>query len=299
MAGENPDRGLAPVKFSRLTRRGLLLGLSLSQVIVLGLGAAALVGALYTAGGKGLLLAGPVCGFCALLVWVPIGGRKAIEWVPLAGHWALRFFLGQTVYRWRVTKPRPAGTLALPGDAAALRQYLDPDTGAVMVHDPHHNTLTALVEVTHPSFILLDPDEQQRRVTSWGRVLATVCRSGRIASLQMLERTVPDSGTGLEQWWAAHGTDDGSRVATTYRELIERAGPTAERHVTTLSLSLDMKAAARAIRSAGHGMRGTAAVLRAEMRTLTSALRAADLTPSLRRGDDVVLTGESRVRLRQ
>ncbi|MBN9611313.1 MAG: hypothetical protein BGO26_10820 [Actinobacteria bacterium 69-20] len=280
MAGENPDRGLAPVKFSRLTRRGLLLGLSLSQVIVLGLGAAALVGALYTAGGKGLLLAGPVCGFCALLVWVPIGGRKAIEWVPLAGHWALRFFLGQTVYRWRVTKPRPAGTLALPGDAAALRQYLDPDTGAVMVHDPHHNTLTALVEVTHPSFILLDPDEQQRRVTSWGRVLATVCRSGRIASLQMLERTVPDSGTGLEQWWAAHGTDDGSRVATTYRELIERAGPTAERHVTTLSLSLDMKAAARAIRSAGHGMRGTAAVLRAEMRTLTSALRAADLTPS-------------------
>lgn len=280
MAGENSERGLAPVKFSRLTRRGLLLGLSLPQVIVLGLGAAALIGALYTTGGKGLLLAGPVCGVCALLVWVPIGGRKAIEWIPLAGHWALRAVLGQTVYRWRVTKPRPAGTLALPGDAAALRQYLDPDTGAVMVHDPHNNTLTALVEVTHPSFILLDPDEQQRRVTAWGRVLATVCRSGRIARLQMLERTVPDSGTGLEQWWAAHGSDDGSWVARTYAELIERAGPTAERHVTTLSLSLDMKATARAIRSAGHGMRGAAAVLRAEMRTLTSALRAADLTPS-------------------
>ncbi|NHN55855.1 PrgI family protein [Calidifontibacter sp. DB0510] len=281
MAGEqNPDRGLAPVKFSRLTRRGLLLGLSLPQVIVLGLGAAALIGALYTAGGQGLLLAGPVCGLCALLVWVPISGRKAIEWISLAGHWALRVVLGQTVYRWRVTKPRPAGTLALPGDAAALRQYLDPDTGAVMVHDPHRATLTALVEVTHPSFILLDPDEQQRRVTAWGRVLATVCRSGRIARLQVLERTVPDSGTGLEQWWAAHGTDDGSWVARTYAELIERAGPTAERHVTTLSLSLDMKAAARAIRSAGHGMRGAAAVLRAEMRTLTTALRAADLTPS-------------------
>jgi hypothetical protein len=276
---QKPERGLAPVKFSRLTRRGLLLGLSLSQVIVLGLGAAALIGALYVAGGQGLLLAGPVCAVCALLVWVPIGGRKAIEWIPLAGHWALRVFLGQTVYRWRVTKPRPAGTLALPGDAAALRQYLDPDTGAVMVHDPHRATLTALVEVTHPSFILLDPDEQQRRVTTWGRVLATVCRSGRIARLQVLERTVPDSGTGLEQWWAAHGTDDGSWVARTYAELIERAGPAAERHVTTVSLSLDMKAAARAIRSAGHGMRGAAAVLRAEMLTLTSALRAADLTP--------------------
>lgn len=280
MAAKDSERGLETVKFSRLTRRGLLMGLSLPQVIVLGVGAAALVGALYLAGGKGLLLAGPVCGVCALLVWVPIGGRKAIEWIPLAGHWALRAFLGQTVYRWRVTKPRPAGTLALPGDAAALRQYLDPETGAVMVHDPHRATLTAIVEVRHPSFILLDPDEQQRRVSTWGRVLSTVCRSGRIARLQVLERTVPDSGTGLEQWWAAHGTDDGSWVARTYQELIERAGPTAERHVTTLSLSLDMKAATRAIRSAGRGMRGAAAVLRAEMRTLTSALRAADLTPS-------------------
>ena len=98
MAGEDSDRGLAPVKFSRLTRRGLLLGLSLPQVIVLGLGAVALIGALYLAGGKGLLLAAPVCGVCALLVWVPIGGRKAIEWIPLAGHWAIRAFLGQTLW---------------------------------------------------------------------------------------------------------------------------------------------------------------------------------------------------------
>lgn len=278
---ESKDAGreLGPVKFSRLARRGLMLGLSLPQVIVLGVGAVAIIGALYTAGGKGLLLVVPVIGVCAALVWVPVGGHKLIEWIPLAGHWALRAVLGQTVYRWRVTKPRPAGTLALPGDAAALRQYLDPETGVVMIHDPHRATLTAMVEVTHPSFILLDPGEQSRRVTSWGRALSTVCRSGRISRLQVLERTVPDSGTGLEQWWATHGSDDGSWVAQTYRELIERAGPTAERHVTTVSLALDMKAAARAIRSAGHGMRGAAAVLRAEMRTLTTALRAADLTP--------------------
>ena len=49
------------------------------------------------------------------------------------------------------------------------------------------------------------PGEQERRVTSWGRVLATVCRTGRIATLQVLERTLPDSGTGLAEWWAAHG----------------------------------------------------------------------------------------------
>lgn len=271
---------LSPVTFSRLTRRGLLLGLSLPELIVLAVGVIAMTGALYAMGGRGLLVSLPFCGLCAGLVWTPIARRKPVEWIPLAGHWVWRVVAGQTVYRWRATKPRPAGTLALPGDAAALRHYLDPETGAVMVHDPHQGTLTALVEVTHPSFILLDPGEQERRVTGWGRVLSTVCRSGRIARIQVLERTVPDSGTGLAQWWAAHGSDDGSWVARTYAELIDRARPTAERHVTTVSVALDMKASARAIRAAGHGMRGAAAVLRAEMRTLTSALRAAELNPS-------------------
>ena len=78
-----------------------------------------------------------------------------------------------------------------------------------MVHDPHAATLTAIVGVSHPAFVLLDPAEQERRVVSWGRVLATACRSGRIASLQVMERTLPDSGKGLADWWEQHGSHDG------------------------------------------------------------------------------------------
>lgn len=150
-----------------------------------------------------------------------------------------------------------------------------------MIHDPHQQTLTVVCEITHLAFVLLDPAEQERRVTAWGRVLATACRSGRIATLQILERTLPDSGTGLAEWWTTHGQpEDTSWAATTYAELIDRAGPAGERHATTLSLSLDMKNAARQIRTAGGGIRGAAAVLRQEMNTLTAALRSADLTPS-------------------
>lgn len=161
-----------------------------------------------------------------------------------------------------------------------MREYTDPETNAGMIHDPHAQTLTVVCDVSHPAFVLLDPGEQERRVTSWGRVLATVCRSGRIATLQVLERTLPDSGTGLAEWWASHGTADDTWAATIYAELIERAGPAGERHATTLSLSLDMKNAARQIRTAGGGIRGAAAVLRQEMSTLVAALRSADLTPS-------------------
>jgi hypothetical protein len=273
------DFELSPVKFSRLTRRGVLLGLSGAQLTILGIGVVAFVLALYAGGGTLALYAAPIWGACAALAWIPIAGRKAIEWVPVVGQWALRNFLGQSVFRRRVLKPRPAGTLALPGDAAPLREYQDPETGAVMIHDPHQQTLTAIVTVTHPAFILLDPSDQERRVSSWGRVLATCCRSGRIARLQVLERTLPDSGAGLSQWCAQHGVDDGSWTARTYRELIDRAGPAGERHTTTLSLALDMRVAARAIRTAGGGLRGAAAVLRQEMETLTTALRSADLKP--------------------
>jgi hypothetical protein len=285
------DYELAPVKFSRLTRRGVLLGLSGSQLVVVGIGAIVLVFALYFGGGESLMYVVPVLLLCATLAFVGIGGRKIVEWLPILTKWMWRSTGGQLLIRRHIVRPRPAGTLSLPGDAARLRQWIDPETGAVMVHDPHTATLTAIVGVTHPAFILLDPIEQQRRVTSWGRVLATACRSGRIASLQVMERTLPDSGKGLAEWWSQHGDHDDSWTSTTYGELINRAGPAGERHSSTVSISLDMKAAGRAIRAAGGGNRGAAAVLRQEMSTMTAALRAADLAPSgwLEPGDLAVI----------
>lgn len=269
---------LTPVRFSRLARRGIILGLALPQVLTLATALVIFVAALY-AGGATALYSSPLWALLAAAAWIPLSGRTMCEWAPVAGHWWFRQLLHQTSFRARPTRPRPAGTLALPGDAAALRQFTDPESGAVMVHDPHAQTLLAVVEVTHRSFVLLDPAEQDRRVHAWGRVLALACRSTRIARVQVLERTLPDSGTGLAQWWADHGDDDGSWVARTYRQLIDRAGPAGERHVTTISLSLNLRAAARPIRAAGGGIRGAAAVLRQDMDSFTTSLRTADLRP--------------------
>ncbi|MHA6750835.1 SCO6880 family protein [Dermacoccus nishinomiyaensis] len=281
MAEETKPAGeLVPVKFSRLTRRGILLGLSVSQLIALGVGGAVLIGAFYAGAGMRMAYTAPIWGAAAAVTWIRIAGRPLVEWVPVAAWWLWRTTGAQLLYRRRIVTPRPAGTLALPGDMARLREYTDPETGAGMIHDPSGNTLSAVIQVSHPAFVLLDPAEQNRRVTSWGRVLATVCRSGRVATLQVLERTLPDSGQGLAEWWAAHGTHDDTWPSKTYQELINRAGPAGERHATTLTLSLDMKAAARQIRTAGGGIKGAANVLRQEMGTLSSALRSADLPPS-------------------
>jgi hypothetical protein len=275
-ASANSEPALTPLKFSRLARRGILLGLSGPQLVMASLAAGTLILGLYLGA---VVMTFPMMGVFIALAFVGVGGRKLIEWSPVGARWLWRSTGGQLIYRRRIVKPRPAGTLALPGDAARLRQWLDPETGAVMIHDPHAATLTAIIGVAHPAFVLLDPAEQERRVVAWGRVLATTCRSGRIAALQVSERTLPDSGKGLAQWWDSHGTHDQSWTSQTYTELIDRAGPAGERHATTVSISLDMRVAGRAIRAAGGGMKGAATVLRQEMSTMVAALRSADLSP--------------------
>ena len=77
--GQGPahtEAGLTPVKFSRLSKRGVLLGLSGLQLVVVGLGAVALVFSLYLGGGIILAYTAPVLILCAALAWVGIGGRK-------------------------------------------------------------------------------------------------------------------------------------------------------------------------------------------------------------------------------
>lgn len=266
-----------PVQFSRLTRRGILLGLSLPQLIAVSIGLLTIVVALYSSGAEAVAWTAPIWLSAILVASVGVGGRKIVEWTPVLLQWSRRVLSGQLTYRKRIERPRPAGTLALPGDAARLREWVDVESGAVMIHDPHAQTLTAVLGVSHPAFVLLDPAEQHRRVAGWGRVLARACRSGRISRVQVCERTLLDSGTGLDEWWDRHGVDDGSWAAATYRELIARAGPAGERHATTVSIALDLQAAGRQIRAGGGGMRGSASVLRQEMAAIVSALRAADL----------------------
>jgi hypothetical protein len=265
------------VKFSRLTRRGVLLGFSGPQLIVLGVAALLFVLGLYV-GGSAVTVVAPAIALLTATAFTRIARRTLIEWLPIAARWARRAVTGQTTYRARITTPRPAGTLALPGDAARLREYVDPDTGAAYIHDPHAATLTAVVEVKHPAFVLLDPTEQNRRVTAWGRALATACRTGRIASVQVLTRTLPDSGKSLADWWRAQGNRDATWAAQTYEQLVDRAGPAGQRLAATISLAIDLRTAARTIRAAGGGLRGAATVLRQELATITLALQAADIT---------------------
>jgi hypothetical protein len=267
------------VRFGRRQSRGLLLGFSGLRVAVIAAGIAVFVVAMFTAGLTG------VVGTCLLWLgliasaFVPVAGQPAIETVPTALHYGARHAEGQLEYRARPEQPRPAGTLSLPGDAAALRFHVDQVTGAVLVHDPHARTVTAIARVTHPAFVLLSPDAQRQRVTGWGRVLAGAAASGVCARVQVLETALPDTGHGIAGWWATHRDPHAPDwVISEYQELIRAAAPAASTHRSLIAFTLDLGRAGKAIKHAGRGITAAAAVLRQHTAALETALRAADLT---------------------
>ncbi|HET9072097.1 MAG TPA: SCO6880 family protein [Acidimicrobiales bacterium] len=269
----------ATYRFGRRSSRGLILGFSAPRVAALGVAVGLAVAGLFTARGLGLAVTAVVWAPLAATAFVRVGGRPAVEWAATATHYGLRRAAGQTEYRSRLPqRPRPAGTLALPGDAAALRFHHDPASGAVMVHDPHRRTLTAAVGVAHPAFVLLDVDDRVARVARWGRVYAMLAQTGAIAAVQVLEQTVPDPSTGQDDWYATHGTGDGSWPDRQYRALLDQVRLAAGTHRSTLAVSLDLRAAGRAAKAAGGGITGAAAVLRADMATVADGLRQAGLT---------------------
>jgi len=267
------------VRFGRRPQRGLLLGFSSARVACLALGFASFSSAVFLNGLSGLAVLAPVWLTLISLAFLTWGGRYAVEVAPTVGHFLLRRAAHQTRFRARPSTPRPAGTLALPGDAAALRFHLDETSGAVMVHDPHAHTLTAVAVVRHPAYVLLSPEDQARRVHGWGRALAGLA-SSNLSRVQILEMALPDSGHGITGWWKERGIKDAGQWAVReYDELVTGCAPAASAHRTLVAVALDLKGASRAIRQSGRGIRGSAAVLRQEMTGFESALRAAELQP--------------------
>jgi hypothetical protein len=266
------------VRFGRRSTRGLLLGFSAPRVAALGLAASMAVAGLVLDNATGLVVSAVLWAPIAAAAFVRVGGRPLVEWAATAATFGARKAAGQDQYRASLPlRPRPAGTLALPGDAAALRLHVDETSGAAMIHDPHRQTIAAVIGVSYPAFVLLDTDDRAQRVSRWGRVYASLAQSGTCASIQVLEAAVPDPATGQVEWYASHGRHDGGWADRQYQTLLDQVRLAAGTHRTTVTLTLDMRAASRAIKAAGRGITGAAEVLRGDMASLSDSLRQAGL----------------------
>ncbi|MGH4028712.1 SCO6880 family protein [Actinomycetota bacterium Odt1-20B] len=276
----HPD-GPATIKFPHRSRRGVLLGLSAPQLIAVTVTGLLLLAVLLTSGVTGALKLIPLWAVILAAVFVRHHGRSLADWSPIATRYALRRLRGQLIWLTHPsTRPQHEGLLHLPGTAASLRVVTSPDGRLGAVHDPHNGTLTAVVKVSSRAFALLDPATQTGNVTGWGRTLAALARTEHIARIQVLERTVPDSGDALNRYWHEHGNAETHLAGPIYADLLAAAGPAAAPHEAYVALALDLKAARRLINQAGGGLTGAFTVLAQLTSTFDQAARNSGLAPS-------------------
>ncbi|MEU3597200.1 SCO6880 family protein [Streptomyces sp. NPDC006798] len=280
----HPDTTSSPapatVKFPHRSRRGILLGLTAPQLVAVALTGLLLLAVLMASGVPGALKLIPLWALILAAVFVRHRGRSLADWAPIALRYASRRAKGQLVWLTRPsTRPRREGLLHLPGTAASLRVATSPDRRTGAVHDPHLGTLTAVVRVSSRAFALLDPAAQNANVAGWGRTLAALSRTGHIARVQVLERTVPDSGDALQRYWSEYGDPATHLAGPVYTDLLAAAGPAAAPHESYVAIALDLKAARRLINQAGGGLTGAFAVLTQLTATFDQSVRNAGLTP--------------------
>lgn len=265
--------------FGRRDRGGLLLGFKAVQLLTLAAGFAAVLVGLLTAGTSGGLAGFAVLAVTGFLALYPVQGRALVDWVrPLANYAHARLvggsrYLGGVNALHRCKDVR----LDLPGLGQHLRLYqarpFDGPVAALRMAD----RWTVVLKVRGANYVLADRATQERRIADWGALLSQCGQEGsRIAALQWLERTVPDSGHDLEQWWRDHGDPDAA-YAGAYTNLIENAGPAATRHESYLAVSIDAHKLRRPIKQAGGGPEGTTKVLLAEVTWIRQALARADI----------------------
>jgi hypothetical protein len=256
----DPD---ATAAFPRRPRTGIVMGLRTGQVALIGAALVLGVAGLFAGG-----LAGPARGLalgtaaaCVLLALAQVDGRPGYVWLAHRAHHGVRSARRDTVVHRPVTergrRVRPVdridqGVGVLPGRAAAITVY-EVDQVAYL-HHPHQATVTAVVQVTSPEFLLQDPAERNARVAGWGRVLAAASRTGAIRQVHLLERAIPDDGTELAAYTQGHLSGDPmhAHLAQAYRELTDDLRGGADRHQAFLAFTVDARLARTPARDRGN-----------------------------------------------
>ncbi len=289
--------------FPRRPRAGIVMGLRAGQIALIAVAGVLVLLALFSSLIPGLargLVVG-IAGTCVLLAITTVEDRPGYRWIAARASNMARSRRGNTTASRPIhlgAAPIPSIDRAvglLPGRAASIQ--LHEFDGVGYLYHPHQGTLTAVVEVTSPEFLLRDPADRNARVAGWGRVLAAATRTGAIRQVQLLERSIPDDGTAMTTYTDQHLTRDPdyATLTDTYRDLVGDRRGGADRHQSFLAITIDRTHARPQIKAAGGKISGLIAVWRQEFALLAKMLPAAGMEVidplSARRIGEVIRTG--------
>lgn len=231
----------------------------------------------------------PIAAVLAVLAFLRVGGRTVDEWLTAAVSYGILRGQGHHKFASAAFAP-PAKTAApdaprpqdLPGVLAPvqiLEAELPSGEPLAIAHHRHQDTYTAVARVRFPGIGLVDSSRREQRVAGWGTVLTGLCTEGSpIVRVQALQRLLPESGAALRRWHTDHLHPDAPPLAERITSgLLGSATLATSDREAYLAFTMDARKAGRAIKHAGGGSVGAAAVLTRQLRALSGTVAAADL----------------------
>lgn len=277
----SPERAERSYKLEPLDSSGIFLGLGLVQCILLG-GGIALAVATLSAGAPLPLSAVPVL-VGAGVSFSRIGGHATWEWVPLLFGW---MWAGLRRGRrwdaplplWSTTEKSAPMPPCLDGlDIVGIDWRAGAALGAI--RDRHRHTLTAVVPVTGPQFVVEPRGEQERLLAGWGDLLAQYATErGVVTHLSWSDLAQP-SGMGDHIAWLAsdeRGTPNDAAAAS-YRELLEVGTDSAINHEAVVTITVARERLSRHRTARGSVDEHLRRALVNSVEALLRGLRSADL----------------------
>lgn len=234
------------------------------------------------------LVTWPVAALMVVLAFLRIAGRTTDEWFAAAVSYQLLRMRGQTKFasaafapadKTAPTLPRPMDLPGILAPLTILRADAGNGEGIAVIHHRRDRTYTAVAKIRYPGIGLVDSSRREQRVAGWGGLLASLCTEGNaIIRVQSLQRILPESGASLHRWHADHVSAHAPKIAEQITSsLLSTATLATSQREMYLAFTMDEKRAGSAIRGAGGGPAGAAAVLLRHMRALTGAIGSADL----------------------
>ena len=281
MASERAGR---TYRLEPLDSSGIFLGFGVVQCLLLG-GGIVLGVAILTAGVALPIAAAPIVA-AAAVCFTRVGGHATWEWVPLLAEWTWSGLRrgrrwGAPLPLWSSVEPSAPMPPCLDGlDIVGIDWRVGASLGAV--RDRHRRTLTAVVPVCGPQFVVEPRAEQERLLAGWGDLLGQYAiERGVVSHLSWSDLAQP-SGMGDHIAWLGsdeRGTPNEIAMAS-YRELLDIGTASAINHEVVVTITVARERLSRHRASRGGTDDQLRRALVTSIESLLRGLRSADLAAS-------------------
>lgn len=294
------DEGAPRVRFAARERRGIFLGLTFLQLIVIGAAVAVLLSTLFI-DSNAIWMMIPIIAIVVFFALATYRREPVIVIVAQAARYALRSMAGQTVFRrdvwFRVSvaslnighahiaavTPVVTSKFLLPGALGDVQVVQIPGAGG-FIYNAQGRLASVTVRVGSKAWALRDKGTQEAAYDGFVEWLSSLENLPGVRETTIRIRVDRASSNELRDYLVVRENEHDPQVTSELREqywaLTQAASKRSMGFTNYITLTFDTAALNSAIRDAGKGLTGLAAVLKERVAGVEASMEHARLTPA-------------------